>query len=75
MWLATLLLGCVNGDATFFVSDITVTLQAPGDGPVVVVFHHAIQQVEFGELAHPLGPIEEVTVDGRYGGRRWHAHS
>ncbi|MBX2801117.1 MAG: hypothetical protein KTR31_25780 [Myxococcales bacterium] len=62
-WLALLLAGCVNDDHTFFVADVTVALQAPGTGPVTVVFHHAEQQVDDGMLAHPLGPIEDVRVD------------
>jgi len=53
--------GCINEDYVFYVTDITVDVDAPGDGPITVVFHHAWQGE--GVTGHPLGPIEEVTFD------------
>jgi hypothetical protein len=58
-WLA---FGCVNADETWREIDVVVTVESAAPGPVFVDFHHA--EVGEGLLAHPLGLIESVDVDG-----------
>ncbi|MCP4873615.1 MAG: hypothetical protein GY898_33430 [Proteobacteria bacterium] len=60
--LAALLTGCVNVEYSWLVVEVDGTVVAPEAGAITVEFHH-LKQGE-GALAHPLGWIDEIAIDG-----------
>ncbi len=59
--LTLLLAGCVNGDLVLQVIDVSGDVASPESGDVHLELHHA--ERGDGELAHPLGPIDALTLD------------
>jgi len=55
------LVGCINGDAVYYVVDLEIDVSLDADGPITLTAHHATQGE--GLLAHPLGPFDEEVFE------------
>lgn len=66
MTLLLLLMACLSEDLQLLQVQVSGEVLPPDTGPqagaVTLVFHHA--WVGEGELEHPLGPIDSLTLDG-----------